>query len=161
MSNSKKSGKRSGKRPHPIDAHVGERVRLRRMMLGMPQGKLASSLGIAFQQVQKYEKGQNRISAGRLWDISRILDVPVTFFFEGMTSAPLPEGSSETHGVREPDSEGPYYPSESESLISGFVSSREGYHLVSAFIRIEDPKVRRQLIDLARVLASDTQKKFD
>jgi len=89
----------AGKKPNPIDAHVGSRVRLRRMLLGMSQERLGNSIGLTFQQVQKYEKGANRIGASRLYHISNILDVPVGFFFE---EAPGIEGQSATPGMAEP-----------------------------------------------------------
>ena len=127
------------KQPNPIDIHVGSRVRLRRMMLGMSQEKLGEHLGITFQQIQKYEKGTNRIGASRLQHIARVLDVPVSFFFE---DAPGGASRAGRHG-REP----------SASYVVDFLSSSEGIQLNKAFIRIKDAKLRRKVIDLVRAMA--------
>ena len=85
------AGRRRGEGPHPVDVHVGSRVRLRRTMLHMSQEKLAAALGVTFQQVQKYERGSNRVSASRLWDMGRVLNAPVSFFFEGIEGAQSPD----------------------------------------------------------------------
>lgn len=130
------------KKPNPIDIHVGSRIRLRRTMMGMSQEKLGESLGITFQQIQKYEKGTNRVGASRLQNISSILSVPVSFFFE---DAPGENGDGRG-GLSEPS--GPNY-------VVDFLSSPEGLQLNRAFVRIEDPKVRRKLIELAKALASE------
>jgi transcriptional regulator with XRE-family HTH domain len=127
------------KQPNPIDIHVGSRVRLRRMMLGMSQEKLGEHLGITFQQIQKYEKGTNRIGASRLQHIARVLTVPVSFFFED-----APGGQPEQGGLAE---------QQSASFVVDFLSSSEGVQLNKAFIRIKDAKVRRKIIDLVRALA--------
>ena len=129
----------AGKKPNPVDTHVGSRVRLRRMLLGMSQERLGNAMGLTFQQVQKYEKGVNRIGASRLFHISRILDVPVQFFFE---EAPQLDGLAVT-GMAEP---------ESETFILEFLNSREGLELNRAFVRIGDPKVRKSVVDLVRAL---------
>lgn len=131
----------SKKSPNPIDIHVGSRVRLRRMMLGMSQEKLGESLGITFQQIQKYEKGTNRIGASRLQHIATILKVPVSFFFE---DAPGTPEEAENFGKTQPT-----------SYVVDFLSSSEGLSLNKAFVRIEDPKVRRRIVDLVRSLAGD------
>src|SRR3979409_1391114 len=107
------------KAPNPIDKHVGTRMRMRRMMLGMSQEKLGDALGLTFQQVQKYEKGMNRISASKLQHISQILQVSVPFFFEGR-----PGGESGT--------------AESPSYVNEFLATSDGLALLKAFIRIED-----------------------
>ena len=125
------------KQPNPIDIHVGSRVRLRRMMLGMSQEKLGEHLGITFQQIQKYEKGTNRIGASRLQNIARVLSVPVSFFFE---DAP----GGESGGMAE---------QQSASYVVDFLSSSEGIQLNKAFVRIKDPKLRRKVIDLVRAIA--------
>jgi transcriptional regulator with XRE-family HTH domain len=130
------------KQPNPIDIHVGSRVRLRRMMLGMSQEKLGESLGITFQQIQKYEKGTNRIGASRLQAIARVLTVPVSFFFEDAPGAPSPSAS----GAAEP---------EQTSFVVDFLSTSEGIQLNKAFVRIKDPKLRRRVIDLVRGMAGD------
>jgi transcriptional regulator with XRE-family HTH domain len=131
----------AGKKPNPVDAHVGSRVRLRRMLLGMSQERLGESMGLTFQQVQKYEKGVNRIGASRLFQIARILDVPIQFFFE---EAPQIDCSA-AHGMAEPDS---------ETFILEFLNSREGLELNRAFVKIADPKVRKSVVDLVRALSA-------
>ncbi|ERM03338.1 Cro/Cl family transcriptional regulator [Brucella intermedia 229E] len=129
------------KKPNPpIDVHVGSRIRLRRNMLGLSQEKLGENLGITFQQIQKYEKGTNRVGASRLQAISAILNVPVSFFFE---DAP---GSSNQAGFAE-DNEATY--------VVDFLNSNEGVQLTRAFTKISDPKVRRKIIDLVKSLAAD------
>lgn len=127
------------KAPNPIDKHVGSRVRMRRMMVGMSQEKLGEHLGITFQQIQKYEKGTNRIGASRLQNISEVLSVPVSFFFEGLENAPgLPSG------MQEPSSE----------FVHEIYNSTETMQLTRAFARISDPKVRRRVLDLVRSLGA-------
>lgn len=130
------------KTPNPIDIHVGARVRLRRTMLGLSQEKLGESLGITFQQIQKYEKGANRIGASRLQKLSEILKTPVSFFFE---DAP---GST-------PNSEGGFADGESPNYVVDFLSSSEGLQLNKAFANIKDPKVRKKIIDLVRSLSDE------
>ncbi|MEZ5828426.1 MAG: helix-turn-helix transcriptional regulator [Hyphomicrobiales bacterium] len=132
----------AGKKPNPVDAHVGSRVRLRRMLLGMSQERLGDSMGLTFQQVQKYEKGVNRIGASRLFQISKILDVPVQFFFE---EAPYAGEAGTSRGLAESDSEG---------FILEFLNSREGLELNRAFVKIADAKVRKSVVDLVRALSS-------
>jgi transcriptional regulator with XRE-family HTH domain len=134
------------KQPNPIDIHVGSRVRLRRTMQGMSQEKLGESLGITFQQIQKYEKGANRIGASRLQNISVVLNTPISFFFE---DAPNDAGDS-VGGLQE---------SGSSSYVVDFLSSSEGLQLNRAFIKIRDATVRRRIIDLVKALASDQQEK--
>ena len=123
-----------------VDKHVGNRVRMRRLMLGMSQTKLGDGLGITFQQVQKYESGKNRIGASRLQQIATMLGVPVEFFFEG---APHASG----HGVVASDVAPGY--------VADFLSTSEGVQLTRAFVRITDPKVRRRLISLVKAMAGD------
>jgi len=130
------------KQPNPIDIHVGSRVRLRRMMLGMSQEKLGEQLGITFQQIQKYEKGTNRIGASRLQHIARVLTVPVAFFFEDAPAAPATGNA----GMAEP---------EQANYIVDFLSSAEGIQLNKAFVRLKDAKQRRRIIDLVRSMAGD------
>lgn len=135
---------RSARRANPIDAHVGGRVRLRRMLLGMSQEKLAEKLGLTFQQVQTYEKGINRIGASRLFELSQLLGVGVDFFYE---DAPVGDGSGNTvPGFAEQTG---------ENYIVDFLNSREGLELNRAFTRIQDPKVRRSIIELVRSLANE------
>jgi transcriptional regulator with XRE-family HTH domain len=128
------------KSPNPTDKHVGSRVRMRRMMLGMSQEKLGDALDLTFQQVQKYEKGTNRIGASRLQQISRILQVPVAFFFEG-----APHGS-ESHGSTE---------APSPAYVSDFLATSDGLALTKSFMRIKDPKLRRRIVDLVEQIAGD------
>ena len=132
------------KQPNPIDIHVGSRVRLRRMMLGMSQEKLGEALGLTFQQIQKYEKGTNRIGASRLQHIARVLSVPVSFFFEDAPGAPVDQSA----GMAEP---------KSTHYVVDFLSSAEGLQLNKAFIRIKEPKLRRRIIDLVRALAGEEE----
>src|SRR6185436_11333641 len=127
------------KAPNPIDKHVGSRVRMRRMMLGMSQEKLGDALGLTFQQVQKYEKGTNRIGASRLQQISLILQVSVSFFFEG---APPPPGKS--YGLGE---------APSPAYVTDFLATTDGLTLVKAFMRIRSAKLRRRLVDLVQEMA--------
>jgi transcriptional regulator with XRE-family HTH domain len=130
------------KKPNPIDVHVGSRIRFRRNMLGMSQEKLGESLGITFQQIQKYEKGTNRVGASRLQAIASILDVPVSFFFDD-----APGGQSGTGaGLAE---ESP------TSFVVDFLNSAEGIQLNRAFARISNPVVRRKMIDLVKAIAGD------
>jgi transcriptional regulator with XRE-family HTH domain len=130
------------KAPNPIDKHVGSRVRMRRMMLGMSQEKLGNSLGLTFQQVQKYEKGTNRIGASRLQQISYVLQVPVSFFFEGapaVTLATRAEGMSEAP---------------SPTYVSDFLATSDGLALTKAFMRITDSKLRRRIVDLVEQIST-------
>ncbi|HET9904430.1 MAG TPA: helix-turn-helix transcriptional regulator [Xanthobacteraceae bacterium] len=127
------------KAPNPIDRHVGSRVRMRRMMMNMSQEKLGDALGLTFQQVQKYEKGTNRIGASRLQQISDILKVPVSFFFEG---AP---GLAPAGGMGE---------APSPAYISDFLATSEGLALTKAFMEIKDSKLRRRIVDLVEVIAA-------
>lgn len=126
------------KKPNPVDIHVGSRVRLRRTMLGMSQEKLGEALGITFQQIQKYEKGSNRIGASRLQRISEVLNVPVSFFFED-----VPGGQVTAGGLSEPSG---------SDYVVDFLSTSEGLQLNRAFVKISDAKVRRRIIDLVRSL---------
>jgi transcriptional regulator with XRE-family HTH domain len=132
------------KRPNPIDVHVGSRVRLRRNMLGMSQEKLGEKLGITFQQVQKYEKGTNRVGASRLQAIASILDTPVSFFFDDAPG----QNSRQSKGFSEDNA---------TSYVVDFISSAEGLQLNRAFVRITDTKVRRKIIELVRTIAADEE----
>ena len=119
--------------PRPVDLHVGARVRLRRSMMGMSQEKLGEALGLTFQQVQKYERGTNRISASRLWDVGRVLNVPVSFFFEGMVT---PDAEDDGQGKTVPMSMG-----------------RETSRLVVAFNNVKSGPVRQAITQLVTALA--------
>ena len=126
------------KKANPIDAQVGNRVRIRRMLIGMSQERLGDLLGLTFQQVQKYEKGINRIGAGRLFEIARILDVPIDFFYDGVGAA-----SDSLADASAP--------------VLEFVSSGEGLQLSLAFMKIKDPKVRKRVLDLVKSLAAEEE----
>src|SRR6201985_1375310 len=131
-------------RPSPIDVHVGSLIRLRRTLLGMSQERLGESLGLTFQQVQKYERGVNRVGASRLFDLSRVLDVPISFFFDDMpdslsanfggVASPRPGGSGESQDPFGDDT----------------LSRRETLELVRAYYRITDPSVRKRVFDLIK-----------
>ncbi len=129
---------------HPVDVHVGARVRMRRTLLGMSQTALADQLGLAFQQVQKYERGFNRVGSSCLFEISRILDVPISFFFEGMT----PETESAT-SFSEP---GQGRAKEKVELELDPLVKRETLELVRAYYRIADPRVRNRVFELTKAL---------
>jgi transcriptional regulator with XRE-family HTH domain len=122
---------------NPTDKHVGSRLRMRRLMLDMSQSKVADALGLTFQQVQKYEKGANRIGASRLQHLSQILRVPVPFFFEG---APVASGIRPSAGGK---AEAP-----SPSYVADFLATSDGLSLVKAFMCIEDAKLRRAIVRL-------------
>lgn len=140
------------RKPNPIDVHVGGRVRMRRMLLGMSQEKLGELLGLTFQQVQKYEKGTNRIGASRLFDLARILGVPVQFFYD---EAPTNSDKGlATAGFADEAEAGTEY-------VVDFLGSREGIELNRAFVRITDPKVRRSIVDLVRNLAEEQDSPAD
>src|SRR5438270_10916975 len=126
--------------PNPIDKHVGSRVRMRRMMLSMSQKKLGDALGLTFQQVQKYEKGTNRIGASRLQQLSIILQVPVSFVFAGAPAPPCPDGMGEAP---------------SPAYVTDFLATPDGLALVRAFTRIENPKLRRRVVDLVQEMAGE------
>ena len=135
---------RGTRRPNPIDVHVGNRVRLQRMLIGISQEKLGERLGLTFQQVQKYEKGINRIGASRLFELSRVLGVPVQFFYEDAPAIGNQQSSAPGFAERS-----------SDSHVFEFLSSREGLELNRAFSRITDPKVRKSVLDLVRSLADE------
>ncbi|HET9718035.1 MAG TPA: helix-turn-helix transcriptional regulator [Pseudolabrys sp.] len=126
--------------PNPIDRHVGSRVRMRRMMMHMSQEKLGDALGLTFQQVQKYEKGTNRIGASRLQQIAHILQVPVSFFFEG-----APHSAGYSAGMSEAPS--PIY-------VAEFLATSDGLALTKAFMRIKSSKMRRRIVDLVEQIAA-------
>ena len=136
------SDERNTRRPNPIDVHVGSRVRLRRMLMGISQEKLGEQLGLTFQQVQKYEKGVNRIGASRLFDIANVLNVPVQFFYD---DAP-PEASRflPLNGFAERPV---------EAYLPDFLNTREGVELNKAYARITDIRTRRAVLELVRALA--------
>jgi transcriptional regulator with XRE-family HTH domain len=128
----------STKAPNPVDKYVGSRVRMRRIMLGMSQEKLGEALGLTFQQVQKYEKGTNRVGASRIQQISEILQVPVSFLFEG---SPGIMGASAGGEAASP------------AYVSDFLATSEGLALTRAFTRIRDAKLRRSIVELVEQIA--------
>ena len=127
------------KGPNPIDVYVGSRVRMRRLMLNLSQEKLGKALGLTFQQVQKYEKGVNRMGSSRLQQAADILGVTVPFFFEGATG-----------GTYKPDGSAP-----SSAYVNEFVSSEDGLRLIKAFARITRPAVRQRIVAVVREIAGD------
>jgi transcriptional regulator with XRE-family HTH domain len=126
----------------PVDKHVGSRLRMRRLMLDMSQTDIADALGLTFQQVQKYEKGTNRIGASRLQHISQILQVQVPFFFEGVPAAPGTGPSARETAV-------------SASYVTDFLATSDGLSLVKAFMLIKDPKLRRAIVRLVEEITSE------
>ena len=136
-------GRRAG--PHPVDVHVGSRVRMRRTLLGMSQEKLGDALALTFQQVQKYERGANRVGASRLFEISRVLDVPVSFFFEEMSEetasleSTLPGAAAAEELERDP------------------LTKRETLELVRAYYRITDPRVRKRVFELTKAIGAGVE----
>jgi transcriptional regulator with XRE-family HTH domain len=128
------------KAPNPVDRYVGSRVRMRRIMLGMSQEKLGEALGLTFQQIQKYEKGTNRVGASRIQQISEVLQVPVSFLFEGGPS-----------GIVRADNAGE---EASPAYISDFLATAEGLALTRAFTRIGDAKLRRSIVDMVELIAA-------
>ncbi len=133
------------KSPNPIDKHVGSRVRMRRMMINMSQEKLGEKLGITFQQIQKYEKGTNRIGASRLQQIANVLGVQVGFFFEG---APVPDNSAK--GFSE---------AASPAYVSDFLATSDGLALTKAFMKVTDSKLRRRIVDLVEAMVAEQEGK--
>ena len=125
------------KSPNATDTHVGKRVRMRRLMLDMSQTNLGDALGLTFQQVQKYEKGTNRIGASRLQHIAHILQVPIPFFFEGSPGAAAEDAATPT-----------------PSYVDDFLATSDGLSLIKYFTRIKKPKLRRSIVDLAEQIAA-------
>jgi len=126
------------RRPNPVDLHVGARIRMRRKILGVSQERLAEDLGLTFQQIQKYERGANRVSASKLYEIARSLQSPVGFFFEGLES-------TTAEGVAEGG----------EPFVHDFLMTAEGLELASLFPRITRQKVRRRILELVRSMAEE------
>lgn len=130
--------------PSPVDIHVGSRVRLRRTLLGLSQEKLGEAVGLTFQQIQKYERGANRIGASRLFEFSRILDVPVSFFFDDMS-----DRVSGADGAAAGMADQPQATMEPDPL-----TRRETLELVRAYYRIADPQIRKRLFELTKSLGA-------
>jgi len=123
---------------NPIDVHVGARVRIRRKVMRMSQEKLGDQLGVTFQQVQKYERGANRIGASRLWKLSEVLEVPVASFYEGLEGRNSDEVKSDK-----------------SALVYEFINSTDGVSLAKAILKIKNKAVRRQILELARSLGGE------
>ena len=126
-----------GDGPHPVDLHVGVRIRMRRKEMGVSQERLADSLGITFQQVQKYERGANRVSASKLWEIASALKTPVAYFYDGLGDREAVTGQRDA--------------------AQEFLLSTEGIELMAAFPRIVGPAIRRKIVELVRVVAEDSR----
>ena len=133
----------SSKSPNPVDLHVGGRVRMRRKMLGISQERLAEALGLTFQQVQKYERGANRISASKLYEIARFLSAPIAYFFEGLSDPAAGKAAGDVHGA--------------EQHVHGFLMTSEGLELAAAFPRIARARLRRRILDLVRSLTEEDE----
>lgn len=136
--------------PNPIDVHVGARIRQRRTLLGMSQEKLGEAIGLTFQQVQKYERGANRVGSSLLFDLARVLDVPVSYFFEDMSAGTASKSPSRLRGLAEPKPE----PFEPDPL-----AKRETLELVRAYYRIADPAVRKRVFELTKALGRTVRKR--
>ncbi len=131
-------------KPHPVDVYVGSRVRLRRTLKGMSQQRLAEALGLTFQQIQKYERGVNRIGSSRLFELSEVLDVPPSFFFDG---APSQTETAAGRGIAE----------ESEPYEARQFARREILELVRAYDRITDPEIRKRVFEMVKAVAAFTE----
>jgi transcriptional regulator with XRE-family HTH domain len=131
-------------RPSPIDVHVGARIRLRRTLLGMSQERLGEALGLTFQQVQKYERGVNRVGASRLFDLSRVLDVPISFFFDDMPDSLASSFGGQSNRRSATFSESP------DGFADDTLNRRETLELVRAYYRITDPAIRKRVFDLIK-----------
>jgi len=141
----KSSGRMASKGfPNPIDVHVGSRIRLRRTLLGLSQEKLGEAIGLTFQQVQKYERGANRVGSSRLFDLSRVLDVPIAYFFDEMPDNIQDKSPSRLMGLAHP----PTVEYEPDPM-----ARRETLELVRAYYRISEPAVRKRLFDLIKSIA--------
>jgi transcriptional regulator with XRE-family HTH domain len=135
-------------RPNPIDVHVGTRIRLRRTLLGMSQERLGEALGLTFQQVQKYERGANRVGASRLYDLSRVLDVPISFFYDDMPGGEgAPRAASRTLTG---------FADAQDAFGDDTMNRRETLELVRAYNRITDAGVRKRVFDLIKSLVPDS-----
>ena len=128
------------KSPNPTDVHVGTRIRTRRLALGMSQEKLADGLGLTFQQVQKYEKGINRVGASRLQAISAVLEVPISYFFDG--ASPLPSSARKKAGEAPPT-----------DFVTEFLATADSHKLIKAFLRIKEPVVRRSIVRMVEAVS--------
>ncbi len=137
-------------RPNPVDIHVGARVRLRRTLLGMSQEKLGEAIGLTFQQVQKYERGANRIGSSRLYDLSKVLDVPVAYFFEDMPDTVAASSPAQRRGMAE----------EPVSYELDPMAKRETLELVRAYYKIDNPTVRKRLFEMTKALGAAAAREY-
>jgi transcriptional regulator with XRE-family HTH domain len=140
----------SARGPNPVDVHVGGRLRLRRTLLGMTQTSLGEAIGLTFQQVQKYERGMNRIGSSRLYDLARVLDVPINFFFEEMPAGVASKSPAQMRGLAEPI----------DTFEPDIAAKRETLELVRAYYKISNPHLRKRLFEMVKALgaASEGQK---
>jgi transcriptional regulator with XRE-family HTH domain len=127
--------------PNPVDLHVGARIRMRRKILGVSQERLADDLGLTFQQVQKYERGANRVSASKLYEIARSLQAPISYFFDGLAD---PLAAAEQ-----------YAPAGDDRFVHDFLMTSEGLELATIFPKIRRGRVRRKVLDLVRAMADE------
>jgi len=134
------SGARS---PNPVDLHVGGRIRMKRKVLGVSQERLAEALGLTFQQVQKYERGANRVSASKLYEIARFLQAPISYFFEGLADPTSEDAGSNTDGA--------------EQFVHDFLMTPEGLELAATFPKIRKGRVRRRVLELVRTLSGEDE----
>jgi transcriptional regulator with XRE-family HTH domain len=125
--------------PNPVDLHVGTRIRMRRKLLGISQERLADDLGLTFQQVQKYERGANRVSASKLYEIARSLKTSIAYFFEGLADPANPSEGEDS----------------GEQSVHDFLMTPEGLELATSFPRVPQPRVRRRILELVRAMAED------
>lgn len=131
--------------PNPIDVHVGKKLRTRRTLMGMSQEALGTEVGVSFQQIQKYERGSNRIGASRLFEFSKVLMIPVSYFFEGYDYSKGTANDGPMPGMAEPEAK----------KFDEAIGSRETLELVRAFNRIGDPSVRKRIFELVKILSSE------
>lgn len=149
MAKGRRPGSTGTGKPNPVDVHVGGRLRLRRTLAGMSQEKLGEAIGLTFQQVQKYERGANRIGASRLFDLSRVLDVPVGFFFDEMSDEVAARSPSQIRGM----------PEQVQDVGPDPMIKRETLELVRAYYKIVDPNVRKRLFEMTKSLAGAAERK--
>lgn len=136
-------GRTASGNPNPVDTHVGSRIRLRRTLLGLSQEKLGNAIGLTFQQVQKYERGLNRVGASRLWDLSRVLGVPISFFFDDIDDAIANQSPRMMAGLEEEITEYEQDP----------MTRKETLELVRAYYRIPDSKIAKQILGLVKAMS--------
>ena len=132
--------------PDPVDVHVGERLRARRSLLGMTQERLAEAVSLTFQQIQKYERGTNRVSASRLWEFSKVLKVPISYFYEGYSE----KGSAPAYGLSDNEQEG-------FSVDDDLMDKKETIRLVREYYSISDPKLRRDVLKMIKTIAGNSR----